>query len=125
MKPATSKMARKRKAKPETTSSEPKNIKLLETEVADPMSPPLCPLIKPKKGRKKKKLDSTEDIHDKLSDRFPILKNSDLVNKFMSVPLSNNQKGLCLPKLSGQAKLHFIMCNCKKNPVFHLMKLKF
>lgn len=88
-KPATA-SGLKRKMKPQPATSQSVDNKLQENQANGTTSP-----IKVKKSRRKKAKGSTakEVTHNELSDRFPILKNSDLVNKFLSVPMTNNQKG--------------------------------
>ncbi|XP_026741961.1 nucleolar protein 6-like [Trichoplusia ni] len=73
----------KRKSRAKVTTSEPKNIKL---NTSDALSITTLKPVKPVKDEKQAEFEE-------FSKRYPILKNQELVDRFLKVPMTNNQKG--------------------------------
>lgn len=79
----------KRKIKPKKVTSEPS--KVAEPEVTAVKRPVTAK--KPKSAKKaKKEIPPAADVNTK----YPILQNEELIQRFLKVPMSNNQKGMLI-----------------------------
>ncbi|PZC80502.1 hypothetical protein B5X24_HaOG214543 [Helicoverpa armigera] len=84
--PNATKLKRKRKSKTKFTTSEQKNIKLDTTETIATINP-----LKPSKTGPKPK--PVEETNDNDNEKYPILNNKELIDRFLKVQMTNNQKG--------------------------------
>lgn len=84
------KQKRKRKSQLRLSTSEHKNMKLSPAETV-----PITTMKPPKSAAVKRKAEKPEVKDEELDfgNKYPILKDQDLVNKFLKVQMTNNQKG--------------------------------
>lgn len=90
--PSITRQKRKRKSKTKFTASQQKNPKL-DNSTESPVKPAKIVKIQTEAVVMKAKKDEELPEILEASERFPILKNQELINKFLKVPMTNNQKG--------------------------------
>nr|XP_049700602.1 uncharacterized protein LOC110373794 isoform X1 [Helicoverpa armigera] len=99
--PNATKLKRKRKSKTKFTTSEQKNIKLDTTETIATINP-----LKPSKTGPKPK--PVEETNDNDNEKYPILNNKELIDRFLKVQMTNNQKVLLNELMEKDCKQLFI-----------------